>query len=1211
MSPRLRTLIGGVLAVAVILFVFRNYYGGNGLLFGDANFMWSPSLLHAELVQFLHVWRPAASGGTSGAIANESQNYVLFQALFAPLGIPLSTVLVFPFFLAIGAFSFYLFARTLNANRLGSLAGAAFFIANPWTCDQMLAGHVAILGAVCLSPLIFFAFLRLRQGEAAFGFLLFALCAVELALDPRTSIFVFAGILIAGILARSRSVLIFAVLAPLYAVVCNGAWTILYALNPYANLVPFFYPPVEDLSVFSWYSDFWHSLVMSAYFIHFSWTGADVWGAFTFVPWYAAVVLALVVPLLAASKRRLSYVLALPAIVLGVILSMGTRALPAAPVYWAYAHVPMLSLLREPVKFGYLTALGAAVLIALSMQRLRGLWRFVLSASVLAAIAPVFFGTLSVPEGYGFQEFAARPAYLRMLHFLEMKHVREDFRIAVFPPWLAEQSLVKGAFYTDNPFVFQSEIPVVDAKLINTANATAEQAWQAFYGIYSGTDAHPAATLGDFGVKYVVVPGGIRLSAAAAFTPFASADDALTAAILAGDRNFVSIYSDGQNRIFQNRLFKPIFRTARTPIIAGDIPAVLRQAMPAGTFGDSYDAGERAQALPDGAIALSDTPLGRCLDEHGELPTWNAYYKVTKHDDWLGYWTASDWVVSAPDNYRSRVLQRFPLPFAYTESRSAIRVRVDIARGGELYAQAATIGSAALLRARVDGKTSVFPLASDRLHWLDLGQLSGGSHDVAFTGSAAGTILRRVVVDSGSCASARNIAAPAHNMYFIPGPNRSVTINIGAQLTRVAVKPLALGGGADNPPAWSVATPPGAVAATWDFTPVTSGRPFPSLSGFSRLTFLAPAGQPLTGTWQASDAGKNLTLAGSRWPQRADVNVTQIPDGQSTLIDLSISGTLRGSQLQIGAPGGRTMSVAADSLRTPFLLIPYIGQTYTISLTTPANGSGRVSFGADVRVAAPAGKTQIFRIPSAAVATRAVHPASVPGTAIASYSLTADNNLQPMQFGTLGVPVNAAQGLVLHLRNLSANGAGRAVITAFYDSWANPAPMKFADIAVGKQPSSYDLAVPLAPFTETIAFSILPVDDPKLSLSLQSAQLSDSDPLAGGMLVSIPSMRTGGGSPVVANDSHIERIPFGNNRGTYLTGTFTYDPYWSIDAQPHWEVNGFANGWRAGSSGVMVYGLQALYRGLLIAGAVLWLAALAAFAFLQTRRRRARLLQDS
>src|SRR5437588_12334045 len=102
MSPRLRTLVAGVLAVAVILFVFRNYYGGNGLLFGDANFMWSPSLLHAELTQLLHVWRPAASGGMSAAIANESQSYIVLQALFSPLGIPLSTVLVFPFLVCIG-----------------------------------------------------------------------------------------------------------------------------------------------------------------------------------------------------------------------------------------------------------------------------------------------------------------------------------------------------------------------------------------------------------------------------------------------------------------------------------------------------------------------------------------------------------------------------------------------------------------------------------------------------------------------------------------------------------------------------------------------------------------------------------------------------------------------------------------------------------------------------------------------------------------------------------------------------------------------------------------------------------------------------------------------------------------------------------------------------------------------------------------------------
>ena len=1195
-----------------MLFLFRNYYGGNGLLFGDANFMWARSLLHSELSQFLHVWRPAASGGTSSAIANESQIFILFQALFSPLGIPLSTVLVFPFFLCIGAFSFYAFARALNADRLGGSAGAAFFVANPWTIDQMLAGHVAILGGVCLSPLVFFAFLRLRRGEPAFGFLLFALCAIELALDPRTSIFVFAGILIAGVaaflrlrsadIARARSVLLFAVLAPIFAVVCNGAWTLLYALGPYPNLVPFFYPPVEDLSVFSWYSDFWHSLVLSAYFIHFSWTSADVFGPFTFAPWYAAMVGALLIPLLAAPKRRVSYVLALIAIPLGVILSMGTQAVPAAPLYWLYAHVPLLSLLREPVKYGYLTMLGASVLIALSLQRLRGFWRYALPAAVLVTISPIVFGNLSVPEGYGFQDFTSRPAYLRMLAFLESRQKKEPFRIAVFPPWLAEQSLSQGRFYTDNPFVLQSEIPVVAASLINTANATTEQAWQAFYGIYSGTDAHPAATLGEFGVKYVVVPAGIRLSAAAAITPFGSADDSLNAAILASDPNFVPVYSDGQNKIFQNRLFRSIVRSARTPAIAGDIPAMLRQAMPAGTFGDSYGAGAQPQPLPAGAIALSGTPRERCLDEHGELPSWNFYYQVTRHNDWLDYWTASDWAVSAPDNYRSRMLQRFPLPFAYTESSSAITIAFSAARGGELYAQAATIGSAASLRARVDGKESVYPLASDRLHWIDLGQVAGGSHSVSVTGSAAGTILRRLFLDDGSCAAARTPAAPRVT-YFVPGPSRTVTVNVGARLTTVALKPLALGGRAGNPPAWTIATPAGAVAASWDFVPVTSGRSFPSFTGFHRLTFLAPAGRPLTGTWQASDARNNVTLAGSRWPQRVDVNVTHIPDGQSTLIDLSISGNVRGATVFVGAPGGRTESAAVDSLRTPFLAVPYIGPAYTITLMTPAGARGRLSFGADARAAVATGAAQFFRIPSAAVATRATRLASAPGTPLASYTMTSNGNLQPAEFGTLGVPVTGAQGLVLHLRQLSANTAGHAVITVFYDSWANPLPVKIADVSVSMKPSNVDLAVPLLPFSETAAFSVLPAGDPQLVLSLGSAQLSDSDRMAGGAFVSIPFMRTSGGAPVAADDSAIERIAFRNVRGPYLTGAFTYDPYWTIDRRSHWELNGYANGWRTGSNGVMTYGLQTPYRALLIAGALLWLAALAAFAFLQTRHR--------
>lgn len=1192
MTGRLRVFGASFLTVAAILFLFRNYYGGNGLLFGDANFMWSPSLLHAELVQFLHVWRPAASGGTSGAIANESQIYILFQALFAPLGIPLSTVLVFPFLLCIGAFTFYAFARSLGANRLGSFAAAAFFIANPWTCDQMLAGHVSILAAVCFSPFVFWTFVQLRQGRAGFGFLLLAAGAVELALDPRMSIFVFAGLIVAGLAAflrlrsadaaRGRVTLAFSVLAPFFAAACNGSWTLLYALSPYANLVPFYYPPVEDFSVFSWFSDFWHSLVLSAYFIHYSWTVADTFGPWSFAPWYASVVGLLLIPLWAAAKRRLSFFLGACAIVLGIVFTMGTHALPAAVGYFVYTYVPLTSLLREPVKFSYLTVMGASVLIALAMARLRLLGRIVVVAALVIAIFPVFTGDFVVPDGYGFQDFTARPAYLKMLQFLETRHAKEDFRIAVLPPWLAEQSLAKGQFYTDNPFVLQSEIPVLDAKLINTSNATSERAWQAFSGIYAGTDTHPAATLGELGVKYIVVPSGIKLSPAAALTPFASADDAMNAAIVKDDRNFVQVYANGGNRIFQDMLFKPLVRAAKTPLIAGEVPATLHQAMPAATFGDAFDPGVQPQPLPAGAVSIADTAIARCLETRTDLPARNAYYDVSKHEDWTGYWVAGDWTVNAPDSYRSRILQRFPLPFAYTESRSVITVRVRAARAGELFAEAATTGTLASLQVRVDGgRQSAAPLQSDELHWIDLGPIRAGSHSVEFTGSVAGAILRRVVADNGACRQASTQAAPGKS-YFIPGPTRIVTVNVGPQLSAVTVKPLALGGAADNPAAWSVPTAAGATAATWDYGPITSGRAFPSFSGYHRLAFLAPAGQPLPGTWQNSDAAKrNLSLTGSRWPQRADVTVTTIPNGESTLIDLSIAGNVRGATVFVSAPGVRTIGVPVDALRTPFLAIPYVGSSYTISLVTPANARGALSFGADVRAAVQTGPSYIFRIPAAAVAARPVqtHAAGAP---IATYSLNADNNLQPAQNATLSVPVKAAQGLLLHLKGLAADSSGRATVTAFYDSWANLPPVKIADVAVGTKPADFDLAVPLLPFTETVAFSVLPSADSKVTLSLGAASLTDSDPLAGGTIVSIPAMHAGGASP-------------------YLTATFTYDPYWSIDSRPHWEVNGFANGWRASRGSVMVYGLQNLYLGLLAFGAALWLAALVLFATLRAR----------
>jgi hypothetical protein len=1215
MSIRLRSLIAGILAVAAILFVFRSYYGGNGLLFGDANFMWSGSLLRAELAQFLHVWRPAASGGTPSAIANESQNFILLQALFAPFGIPLSTVLVFPFLIAVGAFSFYSFARMLAGDRLGSVAGAAFFAGNPWIWDQILAGHVSILAAVCISPLLFYALLKVREGRAAFGFLLFALCAIELALDPRMSIFVFAGVVIAGISffmrsrrtepRQARNILAFALGAPVFAFVCNGPWTMLYALGANTNLVPFFYPPVEDLTVFSWYADFWHAVVLSAYFIHFSWTQADILGAWTFAPWYTAMIGLLLVPLVAASKRRLSFLLALPAIVLGIGLSMGTRALPPSVLYWVYAHVPLLSLLREPVKFGYLTALGASVLLAISMRRLSGTWRVIMTVAVVAVIAPVFAGRLSVPDGYGFQEFAARPAYLRMLQFLEQPARGHNFRIALFPPWLAEQSLTKDAFYTANPFVIQNEIPVIDAKLINTANATAEQAWQAFYGIYSGTDAHPAATLAEFGVKYVIVTAAVHLSAAAAVgSPFSAADDALNAAIIAEDPHFVLAYSDGGNKIYENTLFRSIYRGADTPLVAGSIPAILRQTLAAGTLGDAASPGDHKQPLPAGSLPIADSPLARCIDTHGELRAWNAYYSVTKHSNDAGYWIASDWLVSAPDSYRARILQRFPLPYAYTESSSQIEIPIEGAkRGSSVYAETAAAGSLATVSASIDNRRAAVFSVPNRLTWLDLGSIGAGAHTLHVGGSPAGVLLRRVVLDDGACAAAAGQRS-AGTQLFIPGPTRTVTISVATRSTSVSLQRVPQDGASNNPAPWIIRTPPGAVAAAWDGLPVISGRPFSSFTGFHRLTFLAPAGMPLAGSWQSSDApAHNITLRGGVWPQRADVSVTGVPADHGTIVQLLIQGKIPGARISISGAGTRTFTLGLDALRTPFVALPYMGPSYEISLITPANSAGTISFGADARVAGPPSPAAFFRIPSQAAAVVRAAPAPM-GSPVASFVMTPEGNLQPPTPDTFEVPVYGRQGLTLRIKHLRAALPGtRAVVTAFYNSWLYPAPLKIADLEVSMRGSDYAIEVPSYPFADTVAFSILAAGDRQPALSLGGAELVASDRPNDGFVATIPRMHVSRGSAIAADDGAVERIALRNSNARYIIGAFTYEPQWSFDKHQHWEANGFGNLWPAGG-GAIVYRLQSLYLGLLGIGLALWLLAILLFLVLLFREPR-------
>src|SRR4029077_11019474 len=114
-----------ILTIATVLFLFRNYLLGGQLLYGDANFLWERGLLNTDLLAMLNVWRIQA-GGFSGAIADESQVFLIAQAIFAPLGVPLSTVLVLAAIIAGAFLAFWSLARLLGASDVAAIAAAAF-----------------------------------------------------------------------------------------------------------------------------------------------------------------------------------------------------------------------------------------------------------------------------------------------------------------------------------------------------------------------------------------------------------------------------------------------------------------------------------------------------------------------------------------------------------------------------------------------------------------------------------------------------------------------------------------------------------------------------------------------------------------------------------------------------------------------------------------------------------------------------------------------------------------------------------------------------------------------------------------------------------------------------------------------------------------------------------------------------------------------------
>ena len=1187
-----------ILAIATALLLFRNYLFGGQLLYGDANFLWERGLLRTELLSMLNAWRIQA-GGFSGAIADESQGaMVIAQALFSPLGIPLSTILVLPAIVAGAFIAFWRLARLLGANEFAAIVAAAFYAGNAWLWDQLVTGHIAICIATAIAPVIFATAIRLYRGERGAGWLLLGLCAIELWVDPRTSFFVYAILFVGGVvgavhLSRKRQpwlgFLSFSLLGPILGIAANGWWTAIFAFVKSGNIVPPFYPPLEGEAVYGAFADLPHALVLSGYFLQFEWHRMWQLGAPLFGIWYLSMLFLLLVPAVLA-KDRLLRTCAVVALVAGIVMSLGTHGLPLALLYWMYEHLPFMALLREPVKFGFLVALAIATLLALWLPRATKNLQIATLAAVAIAILPIFTGWFSVPDGHGLQVFSQRRQFLDILDFIRAHDRAGDFRIAVLPPFLAEQQLTQGEFYVANPFVIQDEISVIDAKLINTSTVTDSAAWQAYYGLYWGTDTHPARTLANFGIRYVVVEDAAILSPGGGDTAFAGVPAEETRYVLSRDPGFAPVYHDGTYWIFEDRYARTTFRGADRPLVIGPISSAVRQALPFGTLGDDIDRSNGA-ALPPGTRSTASDAASACVDGAGYGGVANAYTAVKKHQDYTLYWVASDYVFRGPSTLDNRILARFALPFAFTKSHARIDVPIDVRTAGGLYAQLGTLGSRVDAHAWLDGnQLSPIIIGSEGFAWRRLGAATPGHHVVSFDGASSGLLVAGIIV-TADCSHAPN---GPQNTLFIPGPIAEVQANLTARGTSIVAAGAQV-------PLVSMKTPDGTAAIAVDGRPSLIGVPFPIFRGVHQITYYAEdrAAAPLNGNWasrplQHANPGTIVSphqvrlQAGTR-AQLASMIVKKVPPGQMTLLSMKYSGNVPGTRLWItSADGSVNTPFNLADLRNGVLLIPYLGEGFTVMVSTAANSRGTVVIGnARVGVAIRAGDPAFFTIPLAASRPASKPPSAPARDVLATLSLQPDGNLARSVDGAteVFVSVRGRAELNLRLRGARAGVPARATIAAYYAiPFAPQETRTLADVDLGTAGLEMNVAIPMLPNATGVAFSLRPSTE-HVIFTLDEATLSALPEAVAGFTVNAPSQRGTRGASVPFDRKTREMYYTTAPADDVLVGNFTYDVNWNAAGAPHWKANGFQNAWvlPRGKRVAVTYDVQRLFATLQMA----------------------------
>ncbi len=1205
MNPRAWTLATLALASLFVLLPFRNELVAGAMLgFGDANLPWSRSLLHAFLAGYTSAWFPSASGGTPGILQHESQAYALPFAALAPLvGLGRASVLIYPLALAILAWGAYALSRAFGRSHGAGIIAASILTCNPFVWDQMLAGHIGLVYAMALTPWCFVAFpsARARPIFAVASASLF--CALTLFFDPRIMFFVDVGYLVVIIARGWRAVPMLGALAIAFAI--NGGWTLPFFFVGNANPVPAFFPPIEDLANYQSYGDIEHALVFSGYFIHWQWERAFAIAPGAWDAWYGAIIFLEVCAFGFAVWRTRAFAVAAGLFVTGFFASMGLNGVPHDALVWFYLHVPFATLLREPVKFAFVMLAGLTIALTLAWDRslpgrmqqyVRG---GIVTALALLAIVPLL-GNLTTPAGYGFHAIPYHADFVAVATRIERDDPRHTGRLAVFPPWLAEQSQDRtGPTNATNPFVFQNEIPIIDAKVLSIANGTDRESWRAFTRIYTGIESDPAQTLARFGVRYVVVNPHAKLSdGGRLYTPFGTGTPSL-ARTFANDPNFTLLGTYGPFSVYRNRALRAPLTTTTGATVVGSLPGTLRAALPTGALGAPLRLAPGSVDFDVPHLAIGANADDRCAAGATHRQAVSAYPLVARSLDATRVWIAGDFRDRVSQTSDALRAQDFTSPYAYTESYAILGVPIVTKSVGTLYAQIGALGTTDIALT-VDGHMQRVRPAIGRSAWMRLGDVAAGPHSIRVGGSRVGVALGEIAIVHDTCASTDAVALddrrviPKSHTYFVPPQTAAVTARIDS--TTISLDAIASEGLRFHRNQRFPRTTRGE-AMIVDDRPLPVDLPL--ALGIGRHTFaelrLAPFAY--AGDWNpppghTTDFARNVTAhvrARTRFTMPAGIGVPYARfavlrlRGSSDVADATVAVAIDGGQstryplawalrhdIVVGPLGGGNIAVEIDATG---------GETQgTIALSPLRAAQATIRRGSERNITIDGRAFDVVRTPT----VRAMP------TTIASFTAKDDGTLVPTNRRANPFPpfvsVDARRTYRLRLTGLRPDARGRIIVERYDASQDGVVSETIADVSG----VSGELTLPLRlrPRSQAVAFSARIDGKPTVAARVH-ATLEALDPMEDGRFVRIPDSARNAEKAIPATlTSHAFASAI---RSARIDTAITYDPRWQLDGR-HWIVNDAASAWTNVRASQARYTVQDVYVACMIASGLALLA---------------------